>query len=137
MPIQIKTERLVLRQFKQEDTNELHNICNQEYILKWMPDWGVPVERLKEVIKWFEECYLNTDPTRIRIMLAVTLKTDGRIIGLVGIGHKEEVDNEIEIAYLFIKLFHDNKNIEHCLLGKYHSFRCADDILFCWWFWPQ
>ncbi|HYF84638.1 MAG TPA: GNAT family N-acetyltransferase [Clostridia bacterium] len=99
MTIQIETARLNLRQFKQADTNELHNICNQEYVLKWMPDWGVSVENLKEGIKWFEKCYLVPDPRSIRIMLAVSLKTDGKIIGLVGIGPKEEVDNEIEIAY--------------------------------------
>ena len=66
MPIQIETERLVLRQFKQEDANELHNICNQEYVLKWMPDWGVSVESLKEGIKWFEKCYWNRTQRRSR-----------------------------------------------------------------------
>lgn len=99
MSIKLETERLILRQFIDKDAEELHAICNQEYILKWMPDWKASVEELRDCIRWFEKCYLNIDIGDIRIMLAVTLKENGRIIGLVGIGPKEEVDNEIEIAY--------------------------------------
>lgn len=41
-------------------------------------------------------------------MLAVALKTNGRIIGMIGIGNKEEVDNEIEIAYFISEKYSNN-----------------------------
>lgn len=43
-----------------------------------------------------------------RIMLAVILKSNKQLIGMVGIGNKEEVNNEIEIAY-FISENYSNK----------------------------
>lgn len=103
MHIHIETERLVLREFKENDAGMLHEICNQKYILNWMPDWETSVEELREGIKWFKKCYTNDDSKRT--MLAVTLKTDGRIIGMVGVGPKEEIDNEIEIAYYVSEKF--------------------------------
>lgn len=44
MNINIETERLMLRQFTVNDAEELHPICNQPYILKWMPDWKSSVK---------------------------------------------------------------------------------------------
>ena len=41
-------------------------------------------------------------------MIAVTLKSNKQLIGMVGIGNKEEVNNEIEIAY-FISEEYSNK----------------------------
>lgn len=97
MKIDIKTERLLLREFKISDAEELYKICNEMYILKWMPDWEMSLEDLKELIKWFEKCY--DDLSFNRTMLAITLEDSGDIIGMVGVGPKKEVDNEIEIAY--------------------------------------
>lgn len=99
MSIYIETERLILRQFTTSDAEELHRICNEKYILKWMPDWESSVERRRSWIGWVEKQYPLATKETARIMLAVTLKEDGRILGMVGIGNKEEVDNEIEIAY--------------------------------------
>lgn len=107
MSICIETERLILRQFSVNDTIELHKICNEAYILKWMPDWECSINTRKGWIGWVEKQYSLATRETARIMLAVTLKTNGRIIGMVGIGNKEEVDNEIEIAY-FISEKHSN-----------------------------
>ncbi|MGB7603886.1 MAG: GNAT family N-acetyltransferase [Lutisporaceae bacterium] len=99
MGIFIETERLILRQFTEGDAEALCKICNQAYILKWMPDWEGTVERKRGWIKWVEGRYTNANRDTARIMLAVTLKENKELIGMVGIGNKEEVDNEIEIAY--------------------------------------
>lgn len=99
MHANIITERLVLREFTEADAEELHKICTQKYVLKWMPDWEMPVEELKKVIAWFQKCYANNNVVKMRIMLAVTLKEDGKMIGMVGIGPKPEVDDDVEIAY--------------------------------------
>ena len=99
MSIRIETDRLVLRQFSAEDAVELNSICNEPYVLKWMPDWQVPVERTKELISWLIKQYALATKDSARAMMAVTLKENGEMIGMVGIGNKKEVDNEIEIAY--------------------------------------
>lgn len=99
MSIRIETKRLVLRQFEQEDAKALHDICSQQYILKWMPDWEHPLEARYEWLDWVNKHYQLATKETARIMLAITLKETGALIGMVGIGNKEEVDNEIEIAY--------------------------------------
>lgn len=39
MAIVIETERLRLRQFTEGDAEALCAVCNEDDILKWMPDW--------------------------------------------------------------------------------------------------
>lgn len=99
MNICIETERLILRQFNENDAEELNSICNQPYILKWMPDWKTSIEQRRKWIGWVQSRYLKTTQDAARIMLAVALKSSAKLIGMVGIGNKEEVNNEIEIAY--------------------------------------
>ena len=105
MGIRIETDRLVLRQFETEDAQALHRIASEKHILKWMPDWESSIERKRELIRWFEEKYVLATRETARVMLAVTLKSDGALIGMVGIGNKKEVDNEIEIAYFTSEQF--------------------------------
>lgn len=52
MSIFIETERLILRQFSKQDASGLHKVCNQEYILKWMPDWKSSVDDMRGWIAW-------------------------------------------------------------------------------------
>lgn len=93
----IHTERLKLRPFQSEDAQALNSIANQTYILKWMPDWESTVKDTENLIRWFVSQYPLASKSAARVMFAVEL--DGSVIGMVGIGNKEEVDNEIEIAY--------------------------------------
>jgi RimJ/RimL family protein N-acetyltransferase len=99
MAIIIETERLLLRQFTEEDTEALWAVCNQDDILKWMPDWKGTIEQKRGWIRWVEGHYATANSNTARVMLAVTLKDTQVFIGMVGIGNKPEVDNEIEIAY--------------------------------------
>lgn len=105
MSICIETERLILRQFSLDDAVELNKICNEPNILKWMPDWESSVDIRERWIEWIEKQYLIATRTTARIMLAVTIKTNGRLVGMIGIGNKEEVENEIEIAYFISEKF--------------------------------
>lgn len=41
----IETERLILRQFCQDDATSLQKICNEPHILKWMPDWKSSIDQ--------------------------------------------------------------------------------------------
>lgn len=103
-----ETPRLTVRQFVEEDAEALARIANSPHILKWMPDWGMPVEGIGRAIRYFISRYAEADGKTARIMLAVTLTETGELIGMVGIGNKEEVDDEIEIAY-FVDEWHCGK----------------------------
>jgi len=106
MNFTIVTERLTLRPFQAEDASVLHSIANQEHILKWMPDWKSSLEDTKRLIRYFISQYPLACKSRARVMFAVVL--DDSMIGMVGIGNKKEVDNEIELAY-FVSGFHTGK----------------------------
>jgi len=108
MIIYIETERLVLRQFTINDAEELHSICTQPYVLKWMPDWEISLEERKGWIRWVEKEYLRASKNSVRIMLAVTLEFNQKLIGMVSIGNKSEVNNEIEIAYFVSEKYSHN-----------------------------
>jgi RimJ/RimL family protein N-acetyltransferase len=108
MSIYIEAERLILRQFTENDTEELHAICNQPYILRWMPDWKSSVDQRKEWISWVEKQYSKTTRETVRIMLAVILKSNAKLIGMIGIGNKEEVQKEVEIAYFISEEYCNN-----------------------------
>lgn len=99
MQIYLETKRLILREFVEEDIKELHNICSQPYILKWMPDWERTIEERMGWFAWVQENYSKATKTKARVMLAVTTKTNEKLIGMIGIGNKDEVEEEIELAY--------------------------------------
>lgn len=117
MGIYIETERLTLRQFTVNDLEELHAICSQPYILKWMPDWNISIEERKDWISWVEDQYVKATNNSARIILAVTLKSDSKLIGMVGIGNKEEVNNEIEIAFFISEEYSNNGYISEASMA--------------------
>lgn len=107
MDFAIKTDRLVLRAFSEEDAPALNGIANQPHILKWMPDWQSTVDHTKTLIRYFISQYTQANKTTARVMFAVTIDND-KVIGMVGIGNKKEVDNEIELAYFVSEEFSGN-----------------------------
>ncbi|PAB60431.1 GNAT family N-acetyltransferase [Anaeromicrobium sediminis] len=108
MSINFQTERLEIRQFNLDDAVALNKICNEPYILKWMPDWEGGMDKRIWWINWVNEQYPLATKEKARVMLAVNLKDSGQLIGMVSIGNKEEVNNEMEIAY-FISREYSNK----------------------------
>ncbi|MBK9219022.1 MAG: GNAT family N-acetyltransferase [Uliginosibacterium sp.] len=103
MPHELMTERLVLRELTVADAPALRQICTQPYVLKWMPDWEMPLADMEGLIAWYCDCYAK--PETMRIMLAMTLKDSGKMIGLVGTGRKPEVDDDVEIMYYIDEAF--------------------------------
>lgn len=102
----IRTERLLLRSFREADAPALHRIANQPYILRWMPDFESTPERTLQLIRFFIERFPHAKGSTARMMFAAELQ--GALIGMVGIGNKEEVDNEIELAYFVDEAFAGN-----------------------------
>ena len=68
-----------------------------------MPDWRSSVEDTEELITYFISQYPLANNLTARVMFAVVL--DGAMIGMVGIGNKKEVNNEIEIAYFISEAY--------------------------------
>lgn len=99
----IQTQRLTLRPFVPSDAPALHRIANQPSVLRWMPDWQSTEAQMADLIRFFISRYPLASKDRARVMLAVELM--GELIGLVGVGNKEEVDDEIEIAYFISDAF--------------------------------
>ena len=99
----INTNRLALRPFEMKDAPALNKVANQAYILKWMPDWESTINDTEQLIGYFVSQYPLASKTTARVMFAVEF--DSAIIGMVGIGNKEEVDNEIEIAYFISEAY--------------------------------
>ena len=95
-----------MRPFQVEDAPALNGIANEEYILNRMPDWESTVEDTENLIRYFVSCYPQANGLTARVMFAVLLNDS--VIGMVGIGNKEEVDNEIEIAYFISEAYAGN-----------------------------
>jgi len=82
-----------------------------------MPDWKISIEERMEWISWVEDQYAKATKNTARIMLAVTLKSDTKLIGMVGIGNKEEVNNEIEIAFFISEEYSNNGYISEASMA--------------------
>lgn len=97
MSIIIKTERLILREFEVNDAGKFTEICNQEHILKWMPDWKMTEFQVEGWIKRSQQSYSLLNAKERYIVLAV--EKDKEMIGAVGIGPKKELNFEVEMFY--------------------------------------
>lgn len=93
----IKTERLLLRPLQQGDALALHQIANEPEIIRWMPDWQSTREEIERLIRYFGVQFHLANRREARVAFAVQLEDE--VIGMVGVGNKPEVDDEIEIAY--------------------------------------
>ena len=103
MSIFIKTKRLTLRELKVNDAAKLASICNQEHILKWMPDFRMTEKQLEGWIKYTQQAYKTVNIKERYIVLAVEKECE--LIGTVSIGPKKEINNQIEIAYFISQEF--------------------------------
>jgi len=95
--MKITTDRLILREFTLQDTDRILEITKEDFILKWMPDWAMNREELAGLLNWYISCY--AEPENMRTMLAITEKSTSQVIGMIGCGHKAEVNDEVEMAY--------------------------------------
>jgi len=93
----LRTPRLTLRPLRLSDAPALNRIANQPHILKRMPDWHSTLADTEGLIRFLLPQYAAANRSTARVLFAVCLQDT--LIGVVGIGNKEEVDNEIEIAY--------------------------------------
>lgn len=97
--INIETSRTMIRQFRASDASLLAEISQEKGMIRWLPDWKGTVD---EQTKWIENAnnkYKEWDGESACILLAVCDKKSDQLMGMVGLANKEQVDNEVEIAY--------------------------------------
>jgi len=93
------TEDLTITKISLDDAVRFHEICNQSFVLKWMPDWQSSFEEAENLIKFFLQGYVSMNPELHPLLLAIRLKRDNILVGVCGYGEKKEIGNEIEICY--------------------------------------
>ena len=98
MNLPIETERLILRQFSDNDAAQASYNSKQPSVVHFMSDMVLENEqKALDLIHW-----INNDKFDIAIpcvVLAVELKSEKKCIGLIGIAPKHELGNEIEILF--------------------------------------
>lgn len=105
----IESERLIIRDFKHEDLEDLKRIVWQKNVVKFMKDWSenslVP-GRMSGYIDWLA---LQKDSKDVyeNKRYAVVLKENNKLIGMTGMG-LEEMTNEVEMAYFIDEEYRGN-----------------------------
>lgn len=91
------TERLILRKIDKSDINELHICLSNDYISKYMLiDFDKSINSTKKMLDMILNGYKNDKPTP----WGITLKEDGKLIGMCGFSSCNEVNNNAEVGYI-------------------------------------
>lgn len=86
----LKTERLVLRQFKEQDMEALFFILRDEEVNRFLP-W-YPVKNLEETLKFYKERYASKYAQPQGYAYAICLKEDDFPIGYINVDLGEAHD---------------------------------------------
>lgn len=98
MEYMFETERLRVRKFTTEDTENLYKIHLDEEVQKWMPGESYEdLEEAREAAEFFAECVTQKE---LPYVLAVELKQTGELIGDTGINKVEGKPEEVEIGFV-------------------------------------
>ena len=94
----LETERLKLRLFSLEDTNELYEYCSDEQVTKYLPfDTYTDEKQAIDRINYWLEVYKNLDKP---ITWAIEYKQDGKMIGSIDFVKWSEQDKSAEVGYV-------------------------------------
>lgn len=105
----IETERLIIRDLEQKDAEELYKIVWQKNVVRFMKDWsehGSNPEAFNGYIEWHQTQKNSTDVYECK-RYAITIKGEDVLIGVVGMGLEETV-NEVEMAYFLDEAYQGN-----------------------------
>lgn len=105
MSIFIESERLILREFTEDDLPTLVEIAGQEHILRWCTDWDDCASWAYDWFKGIQWRYLIGDPNTEFVLLAIVEKQSGKLIGQINTGCelKDEKPGELSIGYFISK----------------------------------
>jgi RimJ/RimL family protein N-acetyltransferase len=92
----LETERLIIRNFRPDDWQELQALAIAYQASEWAQydhPWPTSEEKVKGMAEWFAQ----RDG-----YLAVCLKSSGALIGLLNIHHKQEAEGRVHgLGYVF------------------------------------
>lgn len=86
----LETERLILRQFNENDVEALFAIYSDEEVNTYLP-W-FPLKSLKEAVRFYEEKYAEAYRQANGYKYAICLKSDNFPIGYVNVGDGDSYD---------------------------------------------
>lgn len=94
----IETERLLLRELRAEDENDIHEYASDAEVVRLMI-WG---PNTREVTRQFLDRALQaqTQWPRSEVGLAIELKSERRLIGSIGLRMKDEANRTADIGYV-------------------------------------
>jgi RimJ/RimL family protein N-acetyltransferase len=93
--MQLETERLILRSFREEDVDAMEQLFANPDFMRF--SLGVFTERKQTVA--FIEKVMEWDRTGIPSQFAVVPRNEDALIGYCGFHHHPEVPGEVEIGY--------------------------------------
>jgi len=93
--MQLETERLILRSFRQEDIDAMAQLFANPDFMRF--SLGVFTERQKTVD--FIEKVMGWDRAGMPSQFAVVLRDESTVLGYCGFHHHPEVPGEVEIGY--------------------------------------
>lgn len=98
----IQTERIILREFEENDWSKTHNYLSDIEVQKYMIQDVTSLDQTKEYVRMFIE-YKHEEPRRYVRFVAI-LKEDKQLIGECGINMPNLQHYEGEIVYRFAKM---------------------------------
>lgn len=114
----IETERLVIRDLEHKDAKQLFKIVWQEDVVRFMKDWSEnspSEESFTGYIDWHQTQKESIDVYECK-RYAITLKGEDTLIGAVGMGLEETI-NEVEMAYFLDEGYQGNGYATEALIA--------------------
>ena len=99
--VSIVTDRLLLRDFREEDWQAAHAYRSDPEVARFM--YTHRTERPEQTRAWLANVVRESrEQPRVRYTLAIVLQADGRLIGQIGIGSSDEypADGEVGFGYM-------------------------------------
>ena len=116
----LTTERLLIRDFDQADKLDLFRMIWQSNVVKFMQDWSAYAMQSDDLTNFID--YMQTKQScidvRINKRYGIELKTSGKLIGMIGMG-LEETLNEVELAYFIDENYQNNGYASEALIALY------------------
>ncbi|MGE6257984.1 GNAT family N-acetyltransferase [Heyndrickxia sporothermodurans] len=98
--LSIETERLIIRPYQLEDTQDLFNAISDPHFYDYIPESPPSIKEVEDIIKWSMDCNnKNTIEKIYKLNLGIIFKETDCFIGFCGLGPYDLNPAKIEIYY--------------------------------------